>query len=64
MGASGYISENDFFRRPASQEGGDLVEEFGLLHEETIPRRNLHGITEGGNAARYYGNLLDWIRTR
>ena len=31
MGAGGYISENDLFRRPATQEGGDLVEELATF---------------------------------
>jgi hypothetical protein len=55
LGAGGYVSENDFFRSPASEERCDLIEKLRFLHQETIFCRDLHGIAQSGDTAAFIG---------
>ena len=64
MGAGGDVAEDGRLRRPASQEGGDLVEQLGFFHQEAVLGGHLHGVAQSGDAPGDDGDFLDRVGSR
>jgi hypothetical protein len=59
--AGSALAQHDFLRGTAAEHAANAVKQLGASHEEAVISRQLHGVTEGGAAARDDANFVDWV---